>query len=423
MYFSPIEADPGQSPAPTLWRRVARRKAVWFTLPAAALLLFGVYGPGGTDEARADAPPPPTVTVSLPLKQDIVEWDDHVGRFEASRTVEVRPRVAGALRSIHFRDGDMVRQGQLLFTIDPRPFEAALAEARAGEADAATRLALARSELARAERLIADEAVSREEVDSLRAAARSAEAAVAAARAQARSRALDLEFTQIRAPISGRISDRRVDVGNLVGGAAEAATLLTTIHAIDPIHFSFEASEAVFLKQLRQGRSAGSGPQEVEIRLQDETGYRWTGRIDFTDNGIDEGSGTMRGRAVLPNPDGFLTPGMFGNMRLAAGPPRSALLVPDAAVQTDQARKVVLVVGRDGTVVAKPVEPGARIGALRSIRAGLAADDRVVVSGAQYALPGSKVALRETRVELADAPPGARAYAAPPPSQATIAAR
>lgn len=412
MYFAPIDAD-GQRAARAKTRRL---KTGLIGASAVALLIVGWQWSTTDDQAQAAATPP-TVTVSPPLQTDIVEWDEHVGRFEASRTVEVRPRVSGALQSIHFRDGQMVSQGQLLFTIDPRPFEAALAEARAREADATSKLALARSELARAERLIDDEAVSREEVDSLRAAARSAEAMVAAARAQVRARALDLEFTRVRAPIAGRVSDRRVDVGNLVGGSAETATHLTTIHAVDPIYFTFEASEAVHLKYLRQATAT----QQAEVRLQDEADYRWKGRIDFTDNEVDPNSGTVRGRVVLANPSGFLTPGMFGNMRLSAGQPRDALLVPDAAVQTDQARKVVLVVGRDGTIAAKPVDPGARIGDLRSIRSGLAPDDRVVVAGMQFAQPGAKVEARLAQLKLPARPPAQRSYAPPPPSQATIA--
>jgi membrane fusion protein, multidrug efflux system len=371
-----------------------------------------------------DSPPPaaaaqmvPTVTVAAPVRANVVEWDEHVGRFEASRAVDVRPRVSGALQAIHFRDGDTVRQGQLLFTIDPRPFEAALAEARARQADAQAKLALARSDLARAERLIDDEAVSREEVDALRAAARSAEAMLAAARAQVEARALEVEFTRVRAPITGRISDRRVDVGNLVGGQAEAATLLTTIHAVDPIYFTFEASEALHLKFLRQG----GGAQTAEVRLQDEPDYRWKGGIDFTDNEVNAAAGTVRGRVVMANPTGFLTPGMFGNMRLAAGGARSALLVPDAAVQTDQARKVVLVVGADGTVAAKPVEPGARVGDYRVVRCGLEATDRVVVAGMQFATPGGKVRTQPTRLALNQAQGRTPAYTAPPASQATLA--
>ena len=382
------------------------------------LLLFGfAYWLFGGGKPAAEAMPPAEVAVAVPLQREIVEYDEFTGRFEPSRSVEIRPRVSGQLQAIHFRDGQYVRQGQVLFTIDPRPFAAALAEAQARAAAARTAAALARSELARALRLLPDEAVSREEVENLRAAEQSAEANIAAADAVVRQRALDLEFTRVRAPIAGRVSDRRVDVGNLVGGMAESATHLTTIHAVDPIYFTFEASEAVHLKYLRQGTAA----QAAEVRLQDEAGYRWKGRIDFTDNEVDPNSGTVRGRVVLANPSGFLTPGMFGNMRLSAGAAREALLVPDAAVQSDQARKIVLVVGRDGTVAAKPVEPGARIGEFRSIRAGLGADDRVIVAGTQFAQPGAKVETRPTRLTLPTRPSAPRGYTPPPPSQATIA--
>jgi RND family efflux transporter MFP subunit len=255
--------------------------------------------------------------------------------------------------------------------------------------------------------------VSREEVDSLRANVRSTGAAVAAAQAVVRQRQLDLDFTRVRAPITGRVSDRRIDVGNIV---AANESMLTTVLALDPIYFAYDGSEALALR----ARRAGTASSEVQIRLQDETDYRHRGRVDFTDNAIDAGSGTLRGRAVLANPDLFLTPGMFGNMRLAAGGPRVTLLVPDAAVQTDQARKIVLVVGADGKVAVRPVELGARIGTLRSIRSGLRPTDRVIVEGVQYAQPGAQVNVRTTRVTMPAATPQ-RSYSAPAAAQATIA--
>ena len=396
-------------------RRLPRRAQ----LGIVALLLLATAGAGSylaADDAQAVAPPPPPdVTVSQPLQRAITEWDDYTGRFEASQAVDIRPRVSGQLVAVHYRDGDIVRKGQLLFTIDQRPFQAALAEARARAAAAETQLALARSEYARAARLVDDDAISREEVDALRAAAKSAEASVAAAQAAVRSRQLDLDFTQIRAPATGRISDRRVDVGNLVGAND---TLLTTLLALDPIYFRFDGSEALYLKGLRE-RGAGAA-QQVEIRLQDEADYNWRGKVDFTDNAIDPGSGTMRGRAVIANPDYFLAPGMFGNMRLTSGGSVDALLVPDAAVRTDQARKVVFVVAADGTVAARPVVPGPMVGGLRSIREGLKPDDRVVIRGVQFAMPGARVNARPGRID-----PPARLAATPalpaPASQATLA--
>jgi RND family efflux transporter MFP subunit len=332
----------------------------------------------------------------------------------------VRPRVSGAVVGVHFRDGEIVRSGQLLFTIDPRPFSAAVAEAQAGVQSAQSELRLAQEDLGRALRLLDVEAVSRSDVDRLRARVRSGEAALAAAQARVRSRALDLEFTRIRAPITGRISDRRVDPGNLVGaGESAGGTLLTTINALDPIYFTFDGSEALFLK-MKRARQQGSAPSPVEIRLQDETDYQWRGRLDFTDNGLDPRSGTIRGRAVLGNPGLFLTPGMFGNMRLSTGRATAALLVPDAAVQTDQARKVVLVIAPDGTVAPKPVELGPLVDGLRVVRSGLSPADRVVIAGGQLAPPGSKVQIRPGRVEPVT-PAGPVPVAAPISGEATLA--
>lgn len=370
--------------------------------------------------AAPAAPPPPVVTVASPLVRDVNEWDDYVGRFEASRAVEVRPRVAGAITGVHFTDGAVVRKGQLLFTIDPRPFTAALAEARAGLASAESDLALARADLGRAERLVAVDAVSRSDLERLQARVRAANAAVAAGQARVRSRALDVEFTRVLAPISGRISDRRVDPGNLVAaGEGQGGSLLTTINALDPIYFTFDGSEALFLK-TRRAQEAGAAASPVEIRLQDEADYKWKGRLDFTDNGLDPRSGTIRGRAVLSNPGLFLTPGMFGNMRLSAGGTTRALMVPDAAIQTDQARKLVLTVGPDGTVAPKPVELGPVLDGLRIIRSGLTPQDKVVIAGSQMAMPGAKVQPKPGRiapVEAAQAP----VVTAPVTGEATFA--
>jgi RND family efflux transporter MFP subunit len=367
------------------------------------------------------APPAPTVTVAAPLVRPINEWDSYVGRFEASKAVEVRPRVSGAVTAVHFTDGAIVRQGQLLFTIDPRPFAAALAEAQAGLATAQSDVALARANLDRANRLIEDEAVSKSDLDQLSARMRAANAALAGAQARVRARALDMEFTQVRAPIAGRVSDRRIDPGNLVAGGDTSGTLLTTINALDPIYFTFDGSEALFLKTKR-AQEAGTAASAVEVRLQDEGDYRWHGKLDFTDNGLDPRSGTIRGRAVLDNPGLFLTPGMFGNMRLASAGTTSALLVPDSAVQTDQARKTLLTVAQDGTVAVKPVQLGPVVDGLRIVRGGLSPSDRVVISGTQMAMPGTKVQVRAGRIapHHEAAPPGGGAALA---GQATFATR
>lgn len=401
--------------------RLNRNQKIALGLVPLALVAGVIFGRPGGPEANA-APPPVTVTAAQPLVRQVAEWDDYSGRFEASRSVEVRPRVSGAIVGVHFKDGSYVRQGQLLFTIDPRPFAAALAEASAAVAGARSELNLAQADLSRAQRLLEVDAVSRSDVDRLRARVQAAQASLAAADARVRSRQLDVGFTQVRAPISGRISDRRIDAGNLVTGeGAGQATLLTTINALDPMYFTFDASEALFLK-ARRAQENDEAPSEVLVRLQDETEFRWRGRLDFTDNGLDTRSGTIRLRAVIENGRNFLTPGMFGNLRLAAGGSRAALLVPDAAVTTDQARKVVTVVARDGSLAPRAVVTGPLIDGLRVIRSGLEPNDRIVISGAQLAMPGMKVQVRPGAIKAAAAP--ASAPQAPPPAgSATFATR
>lgn len=369
---------------------------------------------------KAVTPPAPTLGVATPLVAPVVEWDDYVGRFAPSQMVEVRPRVAGQVTALHFRDGDLVHKGQVLFTIDQRPYRAALAEAQANVAAARSTLTLAQSDYTRAARLSGDEAVSAGEVDGLRARLQSAQASLAAAEARARQRALDMEFTEVRAPITGRISDRRVDIGNLVAaGDGANATLLTTINALDPIYFNFDSSEALFLKAQRDKAAHGTAP-DVEIKLQDEPGYQWHGRLDFTDNGLDPHSGTIRGRAVIDNPDHFLTPGMFGHMRLLGSGSYEALLVPDRAVVTDQERQVVFVVDDKGVAHMKPIDPGPLTNGLRVVRSGLLPGDRVVIDGVQRAQGGKPVKPIQGRIEAEPNPP-ARLDTGPPASTATAA--
>jgi membrane fusion protein, multidrug efflux system len=400
--IDPIEPNAAE-PGPLGRKRLPLwQKGAFVALPV--LLVAGGVGFFNRESPAIAAPPPPTVTVAEPLVREVNEWDDYVGRFEPSRSVEVRPRVSGQVTGIHFTDGAIVQKGQLLFTIDARPFAAALAEARAGLASAQSDLALAQSDLGRAERLVAAEAVSKSDVERLQARVRAARASVAAAQARVRARSLDVEFTQVRAPISGRISDRKVDPGNLVAaGEGQSGSLLTTINALDPIYFTFSGSEALFLKAKR-AQAAGAAESPVEVRLQDETDYRWKGRLDFTDNGLDPKSGTIRGRAVMANPGMFLTPGMFGNMRLAAGGTTTALLVPDAAVISDQARKIVMTVGKDGTVQPRPIEAGPVLNGLRVVRSGLAREDRVIIAGAMMAQPGSKVQVKPGKITPLAAP-------------------
>ncbi|MGX7897023.1 efflux RND transporter periplasmic adaptor subunit [Tsuneonella sp. HG222] len=395
--MQPIElaaTDIGQ-PAQQRSRRPIMIAAILAAILAAWWLLR-------TEDAPAATPPPPEVTVATPLQREVTGWDEFIGRFEPSRAVEVRPRISGQVVGVHFTDGQFVRAGAPLFSIDARPFRASLAEAQANVASASSALTLARSNLARAQRLVAEDAVAANEIDRLQAEVRAHQAALAAAQAQVRSRNLDVEFATVRAPISGRISDRRIDAGNLVAaGSGEAATLLTTINAVDPIYFNFEGSESTFLKTRREGMASNV---PVDIRLADEADYRWHGSLDFVDNGLDARSGTIRARALVRNPDGFLTPGLFGNMRMATGGTEMALLVPDAAISTDQTRKLVMVVDRKNGVATREVELGPLVDGLRVIRKGLTKADRVIIDGVQLAMPGQTVRPKPGRVAPAKAP-------------------
>ncbi|HEY1604483.1 MAG TPA: efflux RND transporter periplasmic adaptor subunit [Allosphingosinicella sp.] len=385
-------------------------------LPAfAALLMLAACGKG---QQGPQQPPPPTVTVATPLVQDVVDWDDYVGRFEAIQNVEVRPRATGYLLGVHFRDGEMVRAGQLLFTIDPRPAEAAVAQASAQLAQAQAALVNARTELARSRALAAQRAASQEEVETREAAVRSGAAQVAAAQAVLRARRLDLGFTRVVAPISGRISERKVDPGNAV---TADQTVLTTIVSVDPLHFAFQGSEALLLKYQREGSGVRLGAP-VRVKLSDESDFAHPGTLDFIDNAIDPGAGTIRARAVVPNPNGFLKPGMFGTLRLEASRPYPALLVPDIAVMADAARQIVYVVDRSGTVAARPVQTGPLQGDLRIIRGGLARTDRVVIAGIQRARPGAKVVAQPGRIAAGPGAPSAAPSSDAPPASAALPA-
>ncbi len=342
---------------------------------------------------QAPPPPPPTVTVAAPLIKRIVDWDDYVGHFEAKDSVDIRPRVSGYLVSVAFRDGDFVRQGQTLFQIDPRPYEAALAAATAQVTRATATHDNTAVELRRAEALYAAKAISQQELSTRQAAEAQARADLATGEAQQQTARLNVSFTRVTAPISGRISDRRISPGNLVNADQ---TVLTTVVSLNPIRFVFTGAESVYLKYQRANEngsrpSSRRAPNPVEIRLQDEPDYRWKGRMDFVDNAIDTGSGTIRGRAVVANPDNFLTPGMFGHLRLLGSGAYSGMVIPDQAIVTDQSRQVVYVAGADGIIQQKIVETGPLIDGLRVIRHGLSATDRVVIDGVQRAKPGRKV--------------------------------
>ena len=352
------------------------------------------------DTQQAAAPAPPEVTVANPVVRPVIDWDGYVGQFEAVERVELRPRVTGYLVEVLFEEGEMVEEGDVMFRIDPRPFQAALDAARSREAAAEARLNNAATELERATGLRDIQAVSSEEFEELQAVQRSAAAELEAARAERRAAELDVEFTRIKAPISGRASYRRLDVGNAVRADE---TLLTTIVSVDPIHFSFQGSEALYLKYRRQ-QEGGLGETPVRIRLQDEAQPRWTGYLDFMDNALNPNAGTIMGRAVVDNPDGFLTPGMFGHMLLQASDEYMGVLLPDTAIGTRGAQRIVYVVDEEGVVSTKAVELGQMDGDLRVIRSGLEAEDVVVINGLQRAFPGRVVQPVRGQIETPAAP-------------------
>jgi RND family efflux transporter MFP subunit len=394
--------------------------APFATLPLALFMLALAACSGGD---KKTAPPAPQVTVAVPLQRDVVDWDEYVGRFEAIQDVELRPRVSGAIDRVLFANGQHVRMGQPLFIIDPRPYAAALAQAQAQSAKANAALINARSELARAEKLLAAQAISKEEYETKQATVRSAAADLAAGQANVRTAALNLGFTTVRSPIAGLVSDRRVSKGNF---ATEGTTVLTRVVSTDPIWFSFEGAESFYLKYLRQDRTGERGssrntPNPVQVQLADESGYRWHGRMEFVDNAIDTNSGTIRAHAVIANPTGFLTPGMFGRARLLGSGSYHAMLVPDESIITDQTRKLVYVVGKDGKASPRPIETGPQVEGLRVIKTGLAPTDQVVIEGITNLQPGMAVKAKLIRMQprAANTSPTSQPDSAPPPAEAT----
>lgn len=344
---------------------------------------------------RPEAPPPapPAVTVANPVIRTVQEWDEYTGRFVAIDSVEVRPRVTGYLDRVHFRDGQIVKKGALLFTIDRRPLEAERDRAVAARRQVEAQIALARANVERGRTLLEAEAISQEEYDQRQEALAQAEAALAGARATERAAEIDLAFTEVRAPIGGRVSDTRVDPGNLV---QNGETILTTVVSLDPIHFEFIASEQDYLRYVRlneQGSrpSSRDAPNPVLVKLEDETDFAHRGRMDFVDNAVDPGSGTIRGRAIFDNPGALLIPGMFARMRLLGSGEYQAVLIPDAAINSDQSQKFVWVVSAENEVEYRPVTLGPIIDGLRVVRTGLSGEDRIIVKGLQRAFPGQKV--------------------------------
>jgi RND family efflux transporter MFP subunit len=379
------------------------------TMIAAASLL--VLAGCSQSQQQAGGPPPPAVTVAKPVQRTVIDQDEYVGRFVAVNSVEIRSRLSGYLQDIHFHDGQMVKQGDLLFTIDRRPFEIAVEQMRANLAQAKANLSFTEADLTRGQSLLTNKTITEQAYDQRTQAKAVAEAAVAAQEAMVHSAELDLDqYSQLRSPIDGRIGDRRVAVGNLVtGGAGANTTLLATVVSVDPIRFEFTFDEQSYLRYVRYASAskevaALNGNVPVTLQLIDENDFKHTGKIDFVDNAINQSTGTIRGRAVFDNPDGIFTPGMFGRLRVPGSPPYTALLVPDAAIGSEQVRKYVLVVDDAGMVKQKYVTLGQLDGGLRVIKDGLEANDRVIVNGLMRARAGIKVNAQEQAAPAAPAP-------------------
>jgi RND family efflux transporter MFP subunit len=341
-------------------------------------------------------PPPPKVTVSQPIVRDVVEWDEYTGRLEAVESVDVRARVSGYLQSVHFTAGAIVKKGALLFVIDPRPYLAELNRAKAALEQAIAQHERTQKDYTRAQQLVKMRAISQEEFDSRASDQRQAEEAVQAARATVEATRLNVEFTQVKAPISGRISRQFVTEGNLINGGTAESTLLTRIVSLDPIYAYFDVDERSYLKYARVARNGTrTGSHEVKIAvalgLADERGFPHQGRLDFVDNRLDPNTGTMTGRAVLPNPELMLTPGLFARVRIPGSGKYSALLLPDEAIGTDQTQRFAFVVNDQNTVEYRKVELGPLIDGVRVIRGGLKPEDWVIVNGVQRVKTGAKV--------------------------------
>ncbi|MCX6904553.1 MAG: efflux RND transporter periplasmic adaptor subunit [Verrucomicrobia bacterium] len=355
------------------------------TLLAAALALTSCSQP------KAAPPPTPKVTVSQPQTATVTNWDEYPGHLQAVEWVEIRPRVSGYIDSIHFQEGAEVKAGNLLVVIDPKPYQAELDRAQAQRQQAETHLELAQNDLKRVESLRGTKAISEEEYDSRSKAVREAEAALAAAKANEAMARINLEYTQIKSPINGRIGRRLVTAGNFVQlqGNGGAATVLATIVSLDPVYCHFDAQEQAYLQYRKNGNTGGALP--CQLALVNEEGFPHQGHVDFFDNQVDSRTGTIRMRASFENHDRALVPGLFANVRVPAGPPVQALLIPDVAVGSDQGRKFVYVVNAESKIETRSITTGRRHGLLRAVLAGLTPEERVVVNGLMMVRPGAKV--------------------------------
>jgi RND family efflux transporter MFP subunit len=391
-------------------KRGGRILLIVLVVIAAAALAYHYMIGGQGQQAAITAPPPPPVTVAKPLVKELREWRDFTGQFAAPEAVEVRARVSGYLESVNFTDGQLVKKGDLLFVIEPRPYEIALENAKAQLAQAEAQLQLAQAQLERTAQLRKNDYASQETYDERVAQVNVAKATRDAASAQVDQANLNLAYTRVTAPVSGRVGQHEVSVGNLVmGGTGGSTTLLTTIVSLDPIWLEFNVSEGdgmAYKRLVQKGEveSARNNDVEVQGQLMDETSWPLKGTIDFVDNQYDRTSGTIRVRATFPNANLFITPGQFGRVRVPMSQEKPTMLVPDAAVVTDQSTKMLFTVTDDGRVVPKPVELGSLADDnLRIIKSGITPDDRIIINGLLRARPGQKVTPEPGEIK----PPGA----------------
>lgn len=373
-----------------------------------ALGCFAAFLPIMAQAQQASAPPP--VTVAKPVVRDVVDSDEFIGRFEPVDEVSVRSRVGGYLQEVDFTDGALVKQGDRLFVIDQRPFVTALNQANAALEASKSALVFADAQYKRAQSLASSGSQSAQTLDDRRREFDSAEANVRGAQAAADRAALDMEYTEIKAPLGGRIDRRLISAGNLV---QTDQTVLTTIVSLDPIDFYFDVDERRLLnfadtaRKLGKDLQQGGGGLDVTVTISDPNAKPFKGKLDFAENRVDNESGTIRLRARFPNPDLVLQPGLFGRIQVEASNTYQAILVPDEAIGSDQNERVVYVVGTDGTVSTKPVRPGPRLYGYRVIREGLDGTETIIVNGLIRARPGAKVTpqMSELPQERTDAPP------------------
>jgi RND family efflux transporter MFP subunit len=409
----PAEA-PAQPKNPPASQRGGR--ILLITLAVLALAAVGyryMVAPQGSEEAASQAagPPAPPVTVAKPLVETLREWRDFTGQFEAQESVEIRARVSGYLESVNFTDGQLVKKGDLLFVIEPRPFEIALDSAKAQLDQAEAQLQLAKVQLERTAQLRKNDYASQQTYDERAAEVKSATASRDGALAAVHQAELNLDYTRVLAPVSGRVGRHEVSIGNLVMGSTGETTLLTTIVSLDPIWLMFNVSEGdgmTYKRLIQKGEveSVRDNLVKVEGQLMDEKGWPLKGQIDFVDNQYDRSSGTIRVRAAFPNPDLFITPGQFGRVRVPMSQEKPTILVPDAAVVTDQSVKLLFAVAEDGTVVPKPVELGELADdGLRIIRSGITKDDEIIINGLLRARPGQKVTPEQGEIKPPAATP------------------